>query len=98
MPTTKNKNKRHLHFHLTFRIKNTYVFICRFRFNNRQMSHFNNALSFINVNCTQPTYFYIFSARKVLDDRRICLMFTKNNISVTKMNKYRTLTGDAKMA
>jgi len=50
------------------------------------MSHFNNALSFINTDCTQPAYFYTFSARKVLDDKSICLMFTKNNMAVNKMN------------
>ncbi len=80
------KTKHALKFHLTVCIKNTYVYIYRFSFKNRQMSHFNNALSFINADYTQLTYFYIFSARKVLDDRRICLMFTKNNMTVNKMN------------
>lgn len=86
MPITKNKNKRHLHFHLTFRIKNTYVYICRLDFKNWQMSHFNNALFFINADNAQPTYFYIFGVRKVLDGRKIWLMFTKNNGAVNKMN------------
>jgi hypothetical protein len=86
MPTTKNKNKKHIHFHLTLRIKNTYVYICCLDFENRQISHFNNALYFINTDYAQPTYFYIFGVRKVLDDRKIWLMFTKNNGAVNKMN------------
>ena len=60
-----------------------------FQLQKQQMSHFNNALSFINTDHTQPTYFYIFSARKTLDDRGICLMFTKNNMAVDKMNNCR---------
>jgi len=55
-------------------------------FENKQMSHFNNALHFINTDHTQPTYFYIFAVRKVLDNRKIWLMFTKNNGTVNKMN------------
>lgn len=53
---------------------------------NKQMSYFNNALSFINTNYTQPTYFYIFFVRKLLNDKRICLTLIKNNIAVHKKN------------
>ncbi len=70
MPTIKNKNKRHIHFHLTLPTKNTYVYICRLDFKNRQLSHFNNALYFVNADYTQPTHFYIFGVRKVLDAGR----------------------------
>jgi len=50
------------------------------------MSNFDGALFFINTNYTQTIYFYIYGIRKTLDDIGICLMFTKNNIFVTKMN------------
>ena len=60
------------------------------------MSHFNSTLSFVNANCTQPTHFYILSARKALKDIRISAVFTKNNAAVNKINKYRAQTEYAK--
>lgn len=57
-----------------------------FELDNEQISYFNNALSFINTNYTQPTYFYISFVRKLLNDKRICLMLTKNNMAVHKNN------------
>lgn len=89
MPTTKKKIKRHLHFHLTVRIKNTYVYVCHIRSYKRRKSHFIDALSFINANCTLSTYFYISGARKMLDGMRICPVFTKNNMTVVKMNNFQ---------
>lgn len=53
-----------------------------FGLENKQMSYFNNASTFINTNYTQPTYFYIFFVRKLLNDKRICLTLIKNNIAV----------------
>ena len=53
---------------------------------NKQISYFNNTLSFINTNCTQPTHFYIFLVRKSLSNKKICLMLTKNNAGVHKKN------------
>jgi len=43
-------------------------------------------LFFINTDYAQPAYFYIFNARKVLESREICPMFTKNNIAANKIN------------
>ena len=82
----KIKTKDHLHLHLTVYIRNSYVCICRFISKNSRIAHFNSALLFINADCTQPAHFYIFSTRKVLEDRGICLMFTKNNITANKIN------------
>ncbi len=82
----KIKTKDHLKLHLTVYIKNSYACIYHFNSKNRQIAHFNSALPFINTDYAQPAYFYIFSARKVLEDRGICLMFTKNNIAANKMN------------
>jgi hypothetical protein len=82
----KIKTKDPLQPHLTVCSKNSYVCICRFNSRNRQIAHFNSTLPFINTDYAQPAYFYIFNARKVLEDRGICLMFTKNNIAANKMN------------
>ncbi len=82
----KIKTKGHLQLHLTVYIRNSYVCICHFNSRNRQIAHFNTALLFINTDYTQPAYFYIFSARKVLDDKGICPMFTKNNMTANKIN------------
>jgi len=82
----KIKTKDPLQPHLTVCSKNSYVCICRFNSRNSRIAHFNSALLFINADYTQPAYFYIFNARKVLDDRGICPMFTKNNIAASKMN------------
>ena len=57
-----------------------------FPLQNKQVSDFNSALFFINTNYPQPIHFYIYGIRKTLDDREISLMFTKNNVSVNKMN------------
>jgi hypothetical protein len=73
-------------FYLTIYITNTYVHIHIFRWQNRQVLKFDDALFFINTNYTQTIHFYIYGIRKVLNGIGISLMFTKNNIFVNKMN------------
>jgi hypothetical protein len=52
----------------------------------RHLSKFDGVLFFLNANFTQIIHFYIYELRKTLEDSRICLMFTKNNISLSKMD------------
>jgi len=54
---------------------------------------FGGVLFFLNAEFTQLIHFYIYGLRgvshlgdKTLDDKKICLMFTKSNITVSKMN------------
>jgi len=57
-----------------------------FSLQSKHVSNFNSALFFINTNFTQSIHFYIYGIRKTLDSREICLVFTKNNIFMKKMN------------
>lgn len=52
----------------------------------KQISHFNNTLLFINTNYTQATHFYKFLSYKSLNNKKICMMLTKNNVGVHKKN------------
>ena len=47
------------------------------------MSKFNTALLFFNAHPVRITYFPIYEAHKLLNDRGISLMFTKSNVHVS---------------
>lgn len=49
-------------------------------------TNFGGVLFFLNAELTQLIHFYIYWLRKTLNDKKICLMFTKNNITVGKMD------------
>jgi hypothetical protein len=50
-----------------------------------RLSKFDDVLFFLNTDFTQIVHFYIYKLYKTLEDNRICLVFTKNNISLSEM-------------
>jgi hypothetical protein len=50
------------------------------------VTSFDGVLFFLNAEFTQLIHLYIYGLRKTLDDKKICLMFTKNNITVSETN------------
>jgi hypothetical protein len=50
------------------------------------LSKFDGVLFFLNANFTQIIHFYIYKLHKALEDNKICLMFTKSNMALSKMD------------
>jgi len=85
IPKTKNKTKNTLRFHLTLWQTRDYIYTYHFSSENHQMSYFNTALFFFNINHTQLTNYLHTIGYKALKDRGIYSVFIKNNIGVNKM-------------
>jgi hypothetical protein len=82
--------------------KQLHLYICSVQQNKearfdfaRHLSKFDGVLFFLNANFTQTIHFYIYKLHKTLEDSRICLMFTKNNIAIGEMNGRTTKDGQA---
>ena len=77
--------------------KQLHLYICSVQQNKevwfdfaRHLSKFDGVLFFLNANFTQIIHFYIYKLHKTLEDSRICLMFTKSNIALSKMDSGST--------
>lgn len=73
--------------------KQLHLYICSVQQNKeawfdfaRHLSKFDGVLFFLNANFTQIIHFYIYKLHKTLEDNKICLMFTKSNIALSKMD------------
>jgi len=60
------------------------MFEYRFSQRKRGKSKSDGALFFINANFTQIIHFYIYKLHKALENNKICLMFTKSNMALSK--------------
>jgi hypothetical protein len=56
----------------------------------RHLSKFDGVLFFLNANFAGLIHFYIYKLHKTLEGSKICLMFTKSNIALSKMDSGST--------